>query len=169
MNSYIWVASAIQNRLCICEKIFLCSCADATHTYRSATGWQRPIGCLKLQVVFAKEPLIIGFFGGKWPVKTRHPMGLRHPVCESHQPENYYIPYFLFCIWLSFYFVCVLVSCVCRACFLVLMQLVHTALLCASREHEIYCVAYFLFCIRPSFLRRARALLYGLFSILYVS
>jgi len=27
----------------------------------------------------AKEPLIIGFCG-TWPVKIRHPMGLRHPV-----------------------------------------------------------------------------------------
>ena len=28
----------------------------------------------------AKEPLVIGLFGGKWPVKMRHPMGRRHPV-----------------------------------------------------------------------------------------
>ena len=29
---------------------------------------------------FAKEPLMIGLLCGKWPVKIRHPMGLRHPV-----------------------------------------------------------------------------------------
>ena len=78
----------------------------------SGTGWQRPIGCLKLQVIFrkratnskallwkmtykdkasyestppcsslsAKEPLITGLFCGKWPIKIRHPMNLRHPV-----------------------------------------------------------------------------------------
>ena len=28
----------------------------------SPTGWQRPIGCRKMQVIFAKEPLIIGLF-----------------------------------------------------------------------------------------------------------
>ena len=31
------------------------------HTYRVA----EPIGCLKLQVIFTKEPLIIGLFCGK--------------------------------------------------------------------------------------------------------
>ena len=30
--------------------------------------------------LFAKQPLIIGFFGGKWPFKIRHPMHLRHPL-----------------------------------------------------------------------------------------
>ena len=29
---------------------------------------------------FAKEPLILGLFCGKWPVQIRHPMGLCHPV-----------------------------------------------------------------------------------------
>jgi len=33
----------------------------------------------ELQVIFAKEPLIIELFCGKWPMKIRHPMGLRHP------------------------------------------------------------------------------------------
>jgi len=27
-----------------------------------------------------RTPLIIGLFGGKWPTKIRHPMGLGHPV-----------------------------------------------------------------------------------------
>ena len=45
-----------------------------------STGWRRPIGCLKLQVICAKEPIIIGLFCGKWPIQIRHPMGLRHPV-----------------------------------------------------------------------------------------
>jgi len=29
----------------------------------------------------AKEPLIIGLFCGKCPLKIRHPMHLRHPAC----------------------------------------------------------------------------------------
>jgi len=33
-----------------------------------------------LQVISAKEPLIIGLFCGKWPMKIRHPMGLCHPL-----------------------------------------------------------------------------------------
>jgi len=44
------------------------------------TGWRRLIGCLKLQVIFAKEPLIIRLFCGKWPMKIRHRMTRRHPV-----------------------------------------------------------------------------------------
>jgi len=28
----------------------------------------------------AKETLIIGLFGGKWPIKIRHSMHLDHPV-----------------------------------------------------------------------------------------
>jgi len=48
------------------------------------TGWRRLIGCLKLQVIFTKEPLIIGLFCGTWLLKIRRPMGLRHPVvCGS--------------------------------------------------------------------------------------
>ena len=33
--------------------------------YRDATGLRRLIGCLKLQVISAKEPLIIGLICGK--------------------------------------------------------------------------------------------------------
>jgi len=36
----------------------------------------------------AKEPLIIGLFCGKWPMKIRHPMTLRHPVQQSLQGER---------------------------------------------------------------------------------
>jgi len=38
---------------------------------------QDALSCLRF---FAKEPLIIGLFCGKWPMKIRHPMNLRHPV-----------------------------------------------------------------------------------------
>ena len=34
-------------------------------THATPTGWRRPIGCLQLQVIFAKEPLITGLFCGK--------------------------------------------------------------------------------------------------------
>jgi len=32
------------------------------------------------EILFTKEPLIIGLFGGKWRIKIRLPMHLRHPV-----------------------------------------------------------------------------------------
>jgi len=59
---------------------------------QNVTGWRRLIGWLKLQVIFrnrdthyfGKEPLTIGLFCGKWPVKIRHPMGLCHPVPASY-------------------------------------------------------------------------------------
>ena len=34
---------------------------------------------------FRKESLIIGVFGGKWPIKMRYPVGLRHPVHRRRQ------------------------------------------------------------------------------------
>jgi len=33
----------------------------------------------------ANEPLIIGLFHGKYPVKIRHPMHLRHPVSAERE------------------------------------------------------------------------------------
>jgi len=48
------------------------------------TGWRRPIGCLKLQVIFCKRATIYkGLFCGKWPRKIRYVMHLRHPVPYS--------------------------------------------------------------------------------------
>jgi hypothetical protein len=35
---------------------------------------------LSCRSLSAKEPLIIGLFWRTWPIKTRHPMGHRHPV-----------------------------------------------------------------------------------------
>jgi len=40
----------------------------------ATTGLRRPIGCIQLQVIFRKDPLIIGLFCGKTPIKIRYPM-----------------------------------------------------------------------------------------------
>ena len=63
---YIWIWGAVRKG-CL---------ANGT----AVTGWRRLIGCLKLQVICAKEPLILGLSCGKWPMRIRHPMTLRHPV-----------------------------------------------------------------------------------------
>jgi len=42
-------------------------------------GGEDPQDAFSCRSFFAKEPLIIGLFCGKWPIKIRHPMGLRHP------------------------------------------------------------------------------------------
>ena len=39
-----------------------------------------PSSALSRRSFFAKEPLIIGLFCEKWPMKIRHHMGLCHPV-----------------------------------------------------------------------------------------
>ena len=46
-------------------------------------GWRGPVGCLELQVISAKETLIIGLFCGKWSIKRRHSMGLCQPVIQT--------------------------------------------------------------------------------------
>jgi len=40
---------------------------------------------------FVKEPPIIGLFCGKWPVKMKHLMGLRHSVTIPDVIWMYYI------------------------------------------------------------------------------
>ena len=51
---------------------------------------RRVMSCRSLS---AKEPLIIGLFCGKWPVKMRHPMTPRHPVSfvESWDASSLYV------------------------------------------------------------------------------
>ena len=105
---YVWQDSFI----CVTWVIHMCDMI-ARPTYRVA----KIIGCLKLQCLCAKEPLIIaiqgatmigrssdalscrclsakepliiGLFCRKWPTKTRHPMGLGHPI-ELRIPYMYH-------------------------------------------------------------------------------
>ena len=43
-------------------------------------GGKDPCDAISCRLFSAKEPLIIGLFCGKWPVKISRPMGLCHPV-----------------------------------------------------------------------------------------
>jgi len=47
---------------------------------RCVQGGDDPLDALNCRSFFAQEPIIIGLFCGKWPVKMRHPMDLRHSV-----------------------------------------------------------------------------------------
>jgi len=47
------------------------------------TGWQRPIGCLKLQVILRKRVTDYRALLRKMTCNLRHPMGLHHPVLWS--------------------------------------------------------------------------------------
>jgi len=40
----------------------------------------------------AKEPLIVGLVGGKFPIKIRHPMGLCHPAHPILLNPSYIFP-----------------------------------------------------------------------------
>ena len=75
-------------------RMYMYICTHKSQQY-SCTGWQRLIGSPKLQIIFHKRATNIGHFGGKWPIKIRDPMSLRHPVlhgkCSSELTfENIY-------------------------------------------------------------------------------
>ena len=44
------------------------------------TEWRRLIGSPKLQIIFHKRATKYRLFCGKWPIKMKDPMILRHPV-----------------------------------------------------------------------------------------
>ena len=58
-------------------------------SYGSSSLYTRHIiltnNALSRRFLSTKEPLIIGLFCGKWPIKMRHPMGLRHPVSPTER------------------------------------------------------------------------------------
>ena len=45
-----------------------------------ATGWRRPIGCLKMQVIVCKRATNSRVLLRKMTLKIRNPMSLRHSV-----------------------------------------------------------------------------------------
>jgi len=47
--------------------------------YEMVQGVEDSGDALNCRSFFAKEPVIIGLFCGKWPIKIRHSVGLRHP------------------------------------------------------------------------------------------
>ena len=58
--------------------------SGAAHmTWLIRIGRWRPIGCLKLQVIFRKRALYLVALLRKMTCNLRHPMGLRHPVIRN--------------------------------------------------------------------------------------
>jgi len=57
---------------------------DTKYLFMKVSGEVRdgkdPSDASSCKSIFAKEPWIIGLFCGKWPIRIRYPMGLRHPV-----------------------------------------------------------------------------------------
>ena len=68
-------------------------------------GGEDAYGAWSCRSFFAKEPLIIGLFCGKWPAKIRRPMRLGHPVepCRTlyvHTCRTLYVhTCTAYCIW----------------------------------------------------------------------
>jgi len=60
--------------------------SESCHTYEwvmSLQGSKDAEDVSSCRSLSGKEQLIIGLLCGKWPLKVRHPMGLRHPVTWS--------------------------------------------------------------------------------------
>jgi len=55
---------------------------------------QDPLSC---RSSVAKEPLIIGLFCGKWPIKIRHPKRLLHPVEHSGASFSWWVMWHWVC------------------------------------------------------------------------
>jgi len=62
---------------------------------------------LSCRSFFAKAPLIIGLFCGKWLVKIRHPMGLRHPVLSLYTWDVCTYIYVHTCLYIYTYNTCI--------------------------------------------------------------
>jgi len=52
-----------------------------------------------LSLAFGKRTLIIGLFCGKWPIKIRHPMNLRHIIDDDVPKKKKYPAFVTICIW----------------------------------------------------------------------
>jgi len=67
--------------ICVTWRLDMCgeTCVCVWQQGISVTGWRRLIGSPKLQTFSTKEPLNIGHFCGKWPVKIMDPMT---PPCK---------------------------------------------------------------------------------------
>jgi len=62
--------------------IWMCSMTPSYVRHDLCTGWRRfkdPLSCRSFST---KDPLDLGHFCGKWRIKTRDPMSLRHPVAR---------------------------------------------------------------------------------------
>ena len=100
-HSYVWhdsfICVAWLIHMCDMALIHVCDMTDSNMRMRHdsfmcetwRTGWRRPIECLKLHVIFCRRATrkraLIGLFCGKWPIKIRHPMGLRHPWSANNE------------------------------------------------------------------------------------
>jgi len=73
--------------------------SELTLEQDTRTGWRRCICCLKLNISFHKRAKIIGLFCGKWLVKMRHPMGLRHSV-HAHMGQSWCIYWIRIPLWI---------------------------------------------------------------------
>jgi len=60
-------------------RVYSASAIEVLFTALFFIGWRRLIECLKSQVIFLKEPLIIGLFCGKWPIKDKASYGFLPP------------------------------------------------------------------------------------------
>jgi len=63
-------------------EVFVSSTWNIWRTWKSDTGWRRLIGSPSCRSFSTEEPLNIGHFCRKWPIKIRDPMSRCHPVSD---------------------------------------------------------------------------------------
>jgi len=103
----VCVCVYVRERECVCVKVcFVFACVCERETAR-VSEWERererrterkretvctidtdPQDACSCRSFFAKEPLIIGLFCGKWPTKIRHPLNPRHSVTTRDRDSN---------------------------------------------------------------------------------
>jgi len=69
---------------CVCVCVCICVCTSIINPHKRhdscIQGGKDAEDAISCRSLSAKEPLIMGLFCGKRPIKIRQPMGLCHPV-----------------------------------------------------------------------------------------
>ena len=122
-------------RLICCHFI---SCAYTTTWNEMITEWRRLIGSPELQMIFYNEPLNIGLFCGKWPIKIRDPMSFRHPVSQKDRILECHLTSRVCCGYCATH-ICRLICCHFISCAYNNMKWLHTEMRLLSQHYKTLC------------------------------
>jgi len=116
MNIYVNVCMYVCACACVCvrtcarERYRACLCVCV----QDGENAQDTFSCRSHSV---KEPLILGLFCGKWPIKIRHPMHLRHRVTQCSLRTACVLHVIRYIIYVHIYiYVCICICMYACAC-----------------------------------------------------